>query len=238
MGAIDPRKGDNMDNAVQTLKETARLRKTRAKISSGAGVIILLLIVYLAVDMVSFIKTYNASKVVQDLSKEIPKMMSSDPMQKLLNDVREKMLPKYVKEISEKMTAAEPKFQAECYAVLDNLANEIGPAVQERVAAELARILQETETKVRVRHPDLKQEDIAQILTTLQKEIERQYTDRLAEQLTYLFGDINKSLESIRADAGYKTMVRAETQKLEKMLLTTALELTSYEIDPELGATR
>lgn len=238
MEAIDPGKGENIEKAVQILKETAQLRKTRAEISSGAGIIILLLIVYLAVDMTRFVKTYDANKVVREVGKEIPKMMASDPMQKLLSDVREKMLPKYLKEISQKMTAAEPRFEAECCAVLDNLAKEIGPAVQERVAAELARILQETEIMIRARHPDFKQEDIVMILTTLQKEIERQYTERLAEQLAGLFGDINKSLESIRADAGYKTLIREETQKLEKMLLTTSLELASYEIDPELGAVR
>lgn len=238
MEKMNDGKGNDVDKAIRTFEETAKLRKTRTEISSAAGVIILLLIAYLVIDMVRFVKTYNANKVVQEVSKELPKMWSSDPMQKLLRDVREKVIPKYLGEISTKMTAAEPRFEAESLAVLDSMASEIGSAVQARVTEEMAKILAEADAMIRTRHPDFRQEDIVIILDTLQKEIQRQYGEHLNEQLAYLFADINKSLESIRADAGYKILAKQETQKLEKMLLTTSLELASYEIDPELGAVR
>ena len=224
-------------NAVKILEETARMRRSRSTISSIAGITILLLIALFIFDSISFFKTYDTEQIVIEVQEALPQILSSDSMQKLVMDLREKVIPMYINELSQKMNKAEPRFEAECNSAIAIMASEITTAVSERIVEYLTKILEETETMVLEKHPNLTDEDMTLILITLQDEIQSQYAERFGQQMQLLFGDIDQTLQSVRNDEERTALLKTDTTQLEKMLLTTALELAIYEIDPELGET-
>ncbi|MCU0858873.1 MAG: hypothetical protein MUC65_10785, partial [Pontiellaceae bacterium] len=73
---------------VQLLEETARLRRLRTRISSGAAVTILMLLIFLFADMFFFIKNYDTGKVVEEIKAESPRLLQSIQMNTLMNSLR------------------------------------------------------------------------------------------------------------------------------------------------------
>lgn len=236
METTDPLTENETDQAVQLLQETARLRRLRARISSGAGLIILLLLVFLFADAASFIKHYNTAEVVEELKAQSPRLMNSIQMKNLMTSIRKEILPKYVNELSRKLKQSQPVLEKECTAFLTSLSTDIGPIIQKRIVADLNGIMVETQALLKERHPELTENDIADILDTLASEVERQYTERITEQVTLMFNDINETFVDLQKTDVYAQLAKKDTADLERMLLTTSLELLIYEIDPEEGS--
>lgn len=224
------------DQAIKILQETTRLRQLRARISSGAGVIILLLLIFLFADATFFVKHYNTTAVVDEIKAQAPRLMNSIQMKTLLTSIRKEILPKYVNELSRKLKLSQPVLEKECTAFLTSLSTDIGPVIQKRIVADLQGIMVETRVLLKKRHPDLTEEDIVSIMDTLVSEVEKQYTERITEQVTMMFNDINETFTDLRKTALYETLAKKDTADLERMLLTTSLELLIYEIDPDAGA--
>ncbi len=229
---MDPN-GSIQEKIKQTLQETTELRNKRMQISSGTGVVILLMVAYLCFDLSFFARSYDASLIAVEVQNEIPRLLQCEATQKLMDDISNKVIPAYIDALKKRMAASEEQYEEECLNVLDMLEQEVGPAVQEKITAELGSILTETETMIRSEYPDFTSEELTQILTTLQSEIKTQYEERANKQMALLFGDISQSLEAMRNDAVYQELAAKDTPQLERLLLTSSLELMIHEIDPD-----
>jgi hypothetical protein len=236
METTDPVIGNETDQTVHLLQETAKLRKIRARISGATALIILLLLTLLFVDGYFFIKSYDKNKVIEALKAESPRVMNSLVMKNLTTSIRNEIIPKYVGEFSKKLKVSEPILRHEGMLFLGSISTNIGPAVQKKIVADLSGILLETKLLLKEKHPELTEADIASILETMQVEVEKQYTQRIQEQVCVMFQDINDKFSDLRKTATYATLEKRDTADLERMLLTTSLELLIYEIDPEEGS--
>jgi hypothetical protein len=137
-----------------------------------------------------------------------------------------------VEEVSRKLRIAQPVLKKECSAFLTSLSTEIGPVIQKRIVADLQGILAETRALLKEKHPDLTEEDLTSILFALQSEVEKQYTERITSQVNQMFKDISEPFTELQKTELYSELEQKGTADLEKMLLTTSLELLIYEIDP------
>lgn len=237
MEASEPVVENQTDQAViQVLEETTRLRRLRSRISGGAAFTILLLLIFLFADMISFVKSYDTAAVVEEMKEKAPRLMDSLQMKTLMNSIRKEILPKYVNELSRKLADAEPVLRSEGEALLSGISTNIGPAIQKKIVADLNGIMVETQALLKEKYPQLTDAEIRSILELMQVEVEKQYTERIAEQVSGMFGDLNKAFDDLKKTETYATLEKMDTADLEKMLLTTSLELLIYEIDPAEGA--
>jgi hypothetical protein len=216
----------------QTIDETEALRKKRSQIAAGTGMVILLAIAFLAIDLSLFAKNYDMEPVAEAIQKELPRLAESDEVQRMMKNVREQIIPTYIEALQEKMVQSKDLYHQECVGVLNTLEQEVGPAARDRVIAELTDIFSETEQLISAEYPDFTPQERTQILSALQTEIMEQYEERTAAQLTSMFGEISETLDSIKDDAVYQELATMDSATLERMLVTSSLELLIYEIDP------
>ncbi|MCU0857051.1 MAG: hypothetical protein MUC65_01430, partial [Pontiellaceae bacterium] len=112
----------------------------------------------------------------------------------------------------------------------------IGPAIQKRIIADLKGVMVETQALLKEKHPQLTDAEILSILEIMQVEVQEQYMQRITDQVSMMFNDINATFGDLRKTGTYAALEKMDTADLERMLLTTSLELLIYEIDPKKGA--
>ncbi|NQY66595.1 MAG: hypothetical protein HRT72_02575 [Flavobacteriales bacterium] len=238
MSTADPGEGNEMNQVAQILQETATLRKTKSKISSISGVLILLLVVFLIVDIVQFIRTYDTEEVITEVKSALPQFMSSPVVKNLAHSIQTEVLPTYVDELSLKLKESQGLIELECYSMIENIRGEMGPALQKKIIGDLEEILVDTNLTLQGRYPGLNEAEIFHILYTLRTEVQKQYPERINAQVKAMFDGINSSLKSLKNTDSYKKLAEVDTAGLERMLLTTSLELMIYELDPNAGNIR
>jgi hypothetical protein len=226
------------EDALEIVKESARLRKRGTLITSLTVITILIMILFLVLDLSHFARNYDFGAVSKEIQSEIPQLVSSDEMQSLLASLKDKVLPVYANAIIAKFEESESLFAEEFYTMMDDLTANLGPELHKRVSTELAQILVESTQLVRERYPDLTEDEIAVILDTFRNAVEAQYLERLQRQMTLLLGGMHETLNSIQDDPEYTRLASKSTEDIEKLFLTTALELMIYEIDPAAEALR
>lgn len=226
------------EDALEIVKESARLRKRGTLITSLTVVAILIMVLFLVLDLNHFARTYDYNAVSKEIQSEIPQLLNSEEIQGILASFKEKVLPVYAKEIIAKFEESESLFAEEFYTIIDDLSTNLGPELHKRVSEELAAILEESTLLVRERYPDLTEDEIATILDTFQNAVEVQYLERLQRQMTILLGNMHETLNGLRDDPEYARLAAKSTEDVEKLFLTTALELMIYEIDPTAEALR
>lgn len=229
--AVDP----DQEITLQLLHETVELRKLRSRITSRVALAILALLTFLFVDGYLYLKSYDTVKVIEALQKESPRVMNSLVMKNLMASVRDEIIPKYIEEFSKKLKASEPIVKQEAMDLLSGISTNIGPALQQKIVKDLNGILVETKLLLHEKHPELTEKDLMVILEAMQVEVEKQYTQRIEDQVHAMFRDINDQFSDLRKTELYTDLNRKNTADLERMFLTTSLELLIYEIDPDEG---
>jgi len=229
---MDPNE-NKQEQVMQTLQETTELRSKRTQVSTGTGVVILLTVAYLCFDLSFFARSYDASRIADEVQNEIPRLLQYEDTQKLMDDISSKVIPAYIDALKNKMSSSEDLYEEECLNVLEMLEQDVGPAVQKKITVELGNILIENESMIHSRYPDFTSEEMALIRTSLQSEITTQYKQRSNQEMSLLFGDISQNLKAMRNDAIYQELATQDSPHLERMLLTSSLELIIHEIDPD-----
>ena len=107
MEATGPDQGNEMNKVLGILQEAARLRKTKARVSAVFGVIIFLLIVFLALDIYSYIKNYKAEVILTEINAKMPLLMRSVPMKNLISSIKSDVLPTYIDELTKQLKKRE-----------------------------------------------------------------------------------------------------------------------------------
>jgi len=230
--SVDDKKTEQIE---QTLQEAARLRSIRSKVSSISGLIILFLIVFLVVDTFMFIKKYETARIVEEVKNDLPRLTESLPMKHLVYSLEKEILPLYIDELSTKLRNSQPLLEQECYEVINNMTEEIGPALQQKVLQDLNQMLKETEVVLKERYPDLTETEVTLMLNSLQSEIQKQYPERIKNQVDKMYEAVNEGLDSLRLTETYKDLSAKNTPELEQLFLTKSLELLIYELNPEAG---
>lgn len=226
------------EDALEIVKESARLRKRVSWITSLTVVVVLLMVLFLVLDLNYFARNFDVGAVSEEIQSEIPKLVNSAEVQDILASLKDEVLPLYANAIIEKFEESEPLFVEEFYLMMNGLSENLGEELHRRVSTELAKILVESTQQVRERYPDLTEDEIVMILDTFQSEVEAQYLDRLQRQMALLLGDLNNTLDGLKDDPEYARLASRSTEDIEKLFLTSALELMIYEIDPTAEALR
>lgn len=226
-----------LEHLERQIRQHDESQKSLRYISLTGVMLILMLFIIFIYRLVNYGMNYEYQVLLERIAADSVTIIQPEA-EILVRDLRDELLPKFTKELSNEIERSLPEIRSSATALGATLSEKIKQRAEERLLETMISSLEGSEDEIKSIFPDMSAEELErQIGNSIGYYVEELHDvleDRVAFVAASLDG-LKSAVEQLEHSEGAEHFIPKTRTEAEAQLLDALLDLVVYEIRPELG---
>ena len=221
-------------------------RTQRTIFSLVGGILIIIALVMFLINISNFFKAkVNSPEFKDELLKQtltdVKTLRDNPNLQKLVTDLKKKVLPALAKEVVKKFKAEIPNFKAKGDDFIQELQTFLEKDAKKRIEKSLLEYLIKVEGTLKTQYPNLSTDDLNELIESSQAVFILELDKILQNKLNIVQDDLaylKATTDKFKDCSEYKLLTKGDKHSIhyaKMQLVVSMLELVIFHIDPDRG---